>query len=133
MNIITIGLLICVLAVQGEIPAQNIVDSDQEDTQCADYCYQVTKPLMDHTKVLYTQGEDSHASNTLDKMEELIQTKLKNLKTEVGSTLQKQFINNAKINGDILSRFEKIEAKLKKVTENVQSNPQGIGDTTKST
>lgn len=53
-----------------------------------------------------------NASNTLDKMEELFQTKLKSLKTEVEGTLQKQFINNAKINGDILTRFEKIEAKL---------------------
>lgn len=114
--------------MQGEIP-----DFDQDHTQCADYCYQVTKPLMDHTKVLYTQGEDCHASHTLDKMEELFQTKLKNLKTEVESTLQKQFINNAKINGDILTRFQKIEAKLKKVTENVQSNPQRIGVASKST
>lgn len=133
MNIIALGLLIYVFTVQGEIPAQNIVDSDQKDTQCADYCYQVTKPLTDHTKVLYTQGEDSHASHTLDKMEELFQTKLKNLKTEVETTLQKQFTNNAKINGDILTRFQKIEAKLKKVTDNVQSNPQGIGDAFKST
>lgn len=133
MNIIVIGLLISILAVQGEIQAQNGVDSYQEDTQCADYCYQVTKPLMDHTKVLYTQGEDSQALHTLDKVEELFQTKLKNLKTEMEDTLQEQVINNAKINGDILTRFQKIEAQLKKVTENIQSNSQRIGETTKST
>lgn len=117
MNIIVIGLLISVLAVQGEIAAQNGVDSDQEDTQCADYCYHVTKPLMDHTKVLYTQGEDSQALHTLDKVKELFQTKLKNLKTEIEGTLQEQVINNTKIVKDILTRLEKIEAQLKKLTE----------------
>lgn len=73
---------------------------------------------MDHTKLLYTQDEGSTPSRTPEKVEELLQTKLKNLKTEVESVLQKQIDTNAVTNADILARFEKVEVQLRKVAKN---------------
>lgn len=73
---------------------------------------------MDHTKLLYTQDEGSTQSRTPEQVKELLQAKLKNLKTEIESVLQKQIDTNAATNADILARFEKIEIQLRKVAKN---------------
>lgn len=138
MNTIIIGLLVSVLAVPGELQVttftaihrqqeystkflillQHCVAPDQQDAQCAGYCFEVTKPLLDHTKMLYTQEEASNNSREPEYVEELLQAKLKNLKAEIDSVLQQQNDANAATKADILARFKKIEVQLKKVPTN---------------